>query len=405
VSMTSRRLGEAVHYLRGITFKPEEKVDPNASDAVVCMRTKNVQDILDATDLIAVPSSLVRRDDLYLREGDILLSSANSWNLVGKVCRVPKLNYRATAGGFISVVRPRPGVDSRYLYHWLASPPVQERIRACSRQTTNISNLSVSQFEQLQIPLPMPEEQRRIADILDKADTIRRKRKQAIAFTEELLRSAFLDMFGDPVTNPKGWSIASVADLCETKQYGTAEKANSEGRGIPVLRMNNLTYAGEVDITDLKWVELSTLDAAKLDLREGDVLFNRVNSLELVGKTAAWHGGDGFTFAGYLIRLRMLPEVATGDYIAAAMNMPSMKKRLMAMAKPSINMANISGSDLTRLILPVPPLPLQKRYDTLSSRVRRLRVHYSGASDCAGDLFSSLVAHAFSGSVDQEAAC
>src|SRR5688572_24935316 len=104
------------------------------------MRTKNVQDILDESDLIAVPSSLVKREELYLQEGDILLSSANSWNLVGKVCRVPKLRYRATAGGFISVVRPRQGLDSRYLYHWLASPVVQEKVRSCSRQTTNISN-------------------------------------------------------------------------------------------------------------------------------------------------------------------------------------------------------------------------------------------------------------------------
>lgn len=399
MSNAEQPLGEVIQYLRGITFKPEEKVEPTADDAVVCMRTKNVQDILDESDLIAVPSSLVRRDELYLRAGDILLSSANSWNLVGKVCRVPQLRYRATAGGFISVVRPRSTVDSRYLYHWLASPDVQERIRGCARQTTNISNLSVPQFEQLRIRVPPLAEQRRIADILDKADAIRRKRKEAIALTEELLRSAFLEMFGDPVTNPKSWPVRSVDDLCETKQYGTAEKANEARDGLPVLRMNNLTYSGEIDLTDLKWVPLGEKERVKLDLRDGDVLFNRVNSLELVGKTAVWHHGDGYTFAGYLIRLRF-GDAAVGDYVSAAMNMPSMKRALMGIAKPSINMANISGSDLARLNVPVPPMIIQRRYRDFRRRVYDWRGDLNQHAFEAADLFNSLVARAFSGPLE-----
>jgi type I restriction enzyme, S subunit len=255
--------------------------------------------------------------------------------------------------------------------------------------------LTFAQIAAFQVPLPSLAEQRRIVDILDKADAIRQKRQESIAATEELLRSAYLDMFGDPVTNPKGWPLRSVTELCENKQYGTAEKAHTEKRGLPVLRMNNITYSGEVDVSDLKWVELSTRDAEKLNLKDGDILFNRVNSHELVGKTAVWHGCEGFTFAGYLIRLRIRADMATGDYVAAAMNMPSMKRRLMAMAKPSINMANISGSDLDRLPIPTPPVPVQRKYGILRETVIRLRNRYSAYAVEDETLFDSLVASSF----------
>jgi type I restriction enzyme S subunit len=289
-------------------------------------------------------------------------------------------------------------IEPRYLERFLRSPVALRYYSWKLRGTTaRRRTLPDDVFLMLEVPRPSLAEQRRIADVLDKADAIRRKRKEAIALTDELLRSTFLEMFGDPVSNPKSWDVMSVSDVCESKQYGTAEKANSDRRGLPVLRMNNLTYSGDIDTESLKWVELPARESAKLDLRDGDVLFNRVNSHELVGKTAAWHGGDGYTFAGYLIRLRMKPRLATGDYVAAAMNMPSMKRRLAAMAKPSINMANISGSDLDRLHIPVPPLVNQRRFDTARRRIDELRTRYKVSINLNNHLFDSLVARAFSG--------
>ena len=116
MSMLSSPLGDVAQFIRGIAFKPDDKIDVEMPGAVVCMRTKNVQENLDQDDLIAVPDSFVRRKEQYLREGDILVSTANSWELVGKGCWVPKLKYRATAGGFISILRSNiEKVDSRYL--------------------------------------------------------------------------------------------------------------------------------------------------------------------------------------------------------------------------------------------------------------------------------------------------
>ena len=140
--MSAVRLGDHAKLVRGITFKPVDKCDPRDEGAVVCMRTKNVQETLDASDLIAVPSSLVRNPEKMLSAGDILVSSANSWNLVGKCCRVPRLQYPSTAGGFISILRRKTEeLESSYLYRWFSSDVVQRKLRSFSNQTTNISNL------------------------------------------------------------------------------------------------------------------------------------------------------------------------------------------------------------------------------------------------------------------------
>lgn len=224
--MNMMTVADASDFIRGITFKPHELIDASDPDAVVCMRTKNIQADLDQRDLIAVPSRLVRQEQKLLRAGDILISSANSWELVGKCSFVPELPYRATAGGFIAIVRPKSKTHPRFLYHWLNSPKTQHVIRHMGRQTTNISNLDVNRFKEIELPAFDFEEQRRIAEILDKADVIRRKREQALTLADDFLRSVFLEMFGDPVTNPFGLSQRSLGSCSRFTSGATPSKAN-----------------------------------------------------------------------------------------------------------------------------------------------------------------------------------
>ena len=98
-------LGEVADFIRGINFKPDDVVSLDTPGSVACMRTKNVQTEIDLSDVWAVAEAFVRREEQMLQCGDILVSSANSWNLVGKCCWIPQLPYRASFGGFISVLR------------------------------------------------------------------------------------------------------------------------------------------------------------------------------------------------------------------------------------------------------------------------------------------------------------
>jgi type I restriction enzyme, S subunit len=207
-------LGDIAEFIRGITFKPDDVVVSGTSGSVRCMRTKNVQAEIDLSDVWSVDSRFVKRANQYLQAGDLLVSSANSWNLVGKCCWVPEEASGSTFGGFISALRPnRERVDPRYLYHWFSSDRIQTTVRSFGRQTTNISNLDFTRCLAISIPLPSLDLQQQIAQVLDSVDALRAKRHKAIALLDDLVQSIFLDMFGDPVSNFKGWPMVRLTKL------------------------------------------------------------------------------------------------------------------------------------------------------------------------------------------------
>ncbi len=192
-------LGDVAEFVRGINFKPDDVVRPGTPGSVACMRTKNVQSELDLSDVWSVGEQFVRRKDQFLQAGDVLVSSANSWNLVGKCCWIPELPGRASFGGFVSVLRPhRTKVEPRFLYRWFASDRIQTTLRSFGQQTTNISNLNIDRCLKLPLPLPPLAEQRRIAEVLDRAESLRAKRRAALAQLDSLTQFLFLDLFGDP---------------------------------------------------------------------------------------------------------------------------------------------------------------------------------------------------------------
>ncbi|MEY8238883.1 MAG: restriction endonuclease subunit S [Cycloclasticus sp.] len=204
-------LDSILTFHRGITFKPEDKVEVGSENSVVCYRTKNIQKELDESDLLAVPSGFVKRDELYVKKGDILISTANSWELVGKCVRIDEPQYTSTIGGFISLLRPNAKlINPDYLYRFVSMAQTQHTIRHLGKQTTNISNLDRIRFLKIKIPLPPLETQKQIAAVLEKADQLRKDCQQMEQELNSLAQSVFIDMFGDPVTNPKGWEVKSI---------------------------------------------------------------------------------------------------------------------------------------------------------------------------------------------------
>lgn len=182
------RLGDLAHFVRGVTFKPDAKVEVGSEGSIVCFRTTNVQVKLNQDDLIAVPRNVVKRAEQFIGATDILVSSANSWNLVGKACWVPQLTYQATLGGFISALRVHsPQLDPRYLFYWFTSSKIQETVRSFGRQTTNISNLDFARTLDLEIPLPPPLIQQRIVTVLDELDGLQEKHAKAIVELARLM--------------------------------------------------------------------------------------------------------------------------------------------------------------------------------------------------------------------------
>ena len=151
----------------------------------------------------------------------------------------------------------------------------------------------------------------------------------------------------------------ALGSLAELVQYGTSEKANTVQKGSVVLRMNNVKD-GEFDFTDLKHIELDEREVRKLELRDGDLLINRTNSKELVGKAAVFHEPMRCVFASYLIRMRLATKVADPDFVVAIVNGPIGRQQVDAMSRQILGQANINSEELRSLLIPLPPLAEQR---------------------------------------------
>jgi type I restriction enzyme S subunit len=247
------------------------------------------------------------------------------------------------------------------------------------------------------IPLPPIEEQYRIATILDKAELLRAKRRTSLTVLHSLTQAMFVDLFGDPVTNPRGWRLGYIGDLLDSATYGTSRKAGPEG-GLPVLRMGNVTVTGEIEIEDLKFVDLPPTDIDKHTVRRGDILFNRTNSADLVGKAAVYRFDDVMAYAGYLVRLRCSADTSP-EYLGAFLNLPSTKRIFRAMCKSIIGMANINARELQGVPVPIPPSELQHTFETRISKVRSVAARLAVDRTDLDALFGSLRHRAFSGAL------
>jgi type I restriction enzyme S subunit len=285
---------------------------------------------------------------------------------------------------------PGPEIESRYLYYFLRTVDFYRIASA-----TTVPALRKSELERIGVPLFALPEQRRIAEVLDRAEALRAKRRAALAQLDTLTQSIFLDLFGDPGTNPKEWPVGQIGDLLESASYGTSEKSGSAGQ-FPVLRMNNITRTGEMDLADLKFMDLPAAQHERYLVRVGDVLFNRTNSAELVGKTAIVLDPNPMAFAGYLVRLRV-DDRNDPEYLAAFLNTAYAKKMLRGMCRSIIGMANINATEIQKMRIPKPPLDRQRVFARCLGAVRVLRASHRASLAKLDALFASLQHRAFRG--------
>jgi type I restriction enzyme, S subunit len=172
-------LGDVSEVIRGITFPASAKEMEKTNSNVCCLRTTNIQREIDWSDVYFLPRSYVRREDQLVHAGDILMSMANSYELVGKVAVARSLPFETAFGAFLAAIRPRHGIHGQFLFHLLRTPRVQAELRMGSSQTVNIANISAKALAAIRVAIAPPYEQKRVADKLDsllaKIDTCRER--------------------------------------------------------------------------------------------------------------------------------------------------------------------------------------------------------------------------------------
>lgn len=190
----STTLGQEVEIIRGITFPASAKYREPAEQRIVCLRTTNVQDQVDWSDLLYVPESYVKNQDQYIRKNDILISMANSKDLVGKVSKVDRDDIRSTLGGFISAIRCREKILPEFLMLMLRTPMTREKIIDSSTQTTNIANISLGRLRPLEIKLPSLDVQREIVERVGHALNQCFELESTLAKHEEVSKATYKSM-------------------------------------------------------------------------------------------------------------------------------------------------------------------------------------------------------------------
>lgn len=294
-------------------------------------------------------------------------------------------------------LEPGREVDRDYLFHVLRRQHfVDEVTSLCAG--ANLPRISPKVLASLKIPLPSLAEQRRIAAILDKADALRTKRREATAKLDQLLQSVFLDMFGDPVSNPKGWpGNTTLGTLVSQMQYGPRfynEKYSLDG--IRIVRITDLSATGNLDFDAMPRMDVDTGVEEQFALQSGDLIFARTGAT--VGKVALIKESDPPSIAGaYFIRMRFDDSVLP-RYVFTALQAKSIQKLISVKSRQAAQQ-NFSGPGLRQLPMPVPPLELQSRFVCLAQRLDQQKRNLQENAEKQDALFASLQHRAFSGTL------
>jgi type I restriction enzyme S subunit len=392
----TKPLGGLCEFQRGLTYAKGDEADVSEN---IVLRATNIDlatNLLDFAELKYINNKIIVPDSKKVKRDSLMICTASgSKRHLGKVAYIDD-DYGYAFGGFMGMITPSTELVPKYLFHLMTSDAYKDFIGALS-DGANINNLKFNDLKTFQIPHPKLEEQQRIVGILDEAFA---DIATAIANAEKNLANAraLFESHLNAVIRSKKWKWATLGDLCDGVEYGSSAKSKNEGK-VPVLRMGNIQNG------QLNWESLVYTDdkeeIARYLLKHNDVLFNRTNSPELVGKTAIYKSEMPAIFAGYLIRIRRKENLLDGDFLNYFLNSPIAIDYGKTVVISSVNQANINGSKLKGYPIPAPSITEQKvivkELNGLSTETQRLESIYQQKLDALEELKKSLLHQAFSG--------
>ena len=356
------KLGEVCIQITDGSHNPPSGVEQSE---YLMLSSKNIDDdfiTLDSPRFLSHSDYIAENKRTTVSEGDLLMTIVGT---IGRVAIVPKELKGICLQRSVAVIKPNKEIiNNRYLMYQLQNMRsfLEKEARGVAQK-----GIYLKQVSQLDIKLPEIEQQKQIVKVLDKVSKLISLRKQQLAKLDELVKARFVEMFGTFPANPFRWSIGKIQDVVSDVRYGSSRPA-VEGGKYPYLRMNNITYSGELDLRDTKRIDIPDSELDKCTVRRGDVLFNRTNSKELVGKTCVYNRDELMVLAGFVIRVRVNERIRS-DVLSAFLNMDFSKRMLIGMCKTAIGQANINAKELQNIDLYIPPIELQDQFVTLKNKI------------------------------------
>lgn len=354
---------------------------------------------LDSPDGVVINTEeCLTEDGLEAIRGRIFPKGTLLFAIYGSIGKMAFAGTALATNQAILGINPKPGAQiySRFLYYWLLG---QGKKLSADGVGVTQKNLSAEYVRNLLFPSITLDEQRRIAAILDKADAIRRKRRKALAQADDVLRSAFLEMFGDPVSNPMGWPEVALEDVASINS-GLTKGRNLLGLDVvslPYMRVANV-QDGHLNLSDIKTIELAAEEVSRFLLQSGDILLTEGGDPDKLGRGAVWNGEiENCVHQNHIFRVTCDRAMACPDFVSAQIGSRRGKKYFLRSAKQTTGIATINKTQLRAFPLLLPPLQLQGKYKMIVKKVDAWKQNLATLTQESENLFASLSQRVFRG--------
>jgi type I restriction enzyme S subunit len=284
-------------------------------------------------------------------------------------------------------------LDPWYLYYLFRAKNLSD-----FASDSNPPSIRKTEVESWDIAVPPLDSQRRVVDQLSRAENIVRMRREAEQRAKEIIPALFLDMFGDPGTNPKGWRTTTLGEVvADGPQNGLYKHADTYGSGTPILRIDGF-YDGRVrPLAEWKRLRLDETEARRFRLTEGDIVINRVNSPEYLGKSAIIPVlEEPAVYESNMMRVSMRREHANPEFVIAYLQTAFARSALIKNAKHAINQSSINQGDVKSVLMYLPPISEQNVFRARAADGRSLEYQQGRATEQAKQTFQALLAGVFS---------
>ncbi|MFO1294727.1 MAG: restriction endonuclease subunit S [Rubrivivax sp.] len=330
--------------------------------------------------------------------GDVLFAKIAPCMENGKAALANRL---AGGRGFGStefhVLRAGDLVLPEWLYYFVRREPFRQDAKRNFTGTAGQQRVPASFLQDALVPVPPLDEQRRIVDLLARAEGIVRLRREARRKAAELIPAIFLDMFGDPVTDPDAWPRAPLSAVAEVIS-GVAKGrrlAADEAVELPYMRVANVKD-GYLDLADVKTIEIKRSEVEKLLIRPGDLLMTEGGDPDKLGRAALWAGEiEACVHQNHVFKVRSDCARLSPVYLRALAGSAYGKAYFLSVAKKTTGIASINKTQLSAFPVPLPPMPLQHAFEQRVQSAESILIQQAQALAKATAAFDALLARAF----------
>ena len=365
------RLGDLCEILNGYAFKSQNYTE----GGVRIIRISNVQKgYIEDNTPVFYPKDDINAKKYKLYEGDLLLSLTGN---VGRVGVLEKKFLPAALNQRVACLRIKDPqiLDERYLFNCLNSDLFEEKCILSSKGVAQ-KNMSTEWLKNYDIPLPSLAIQRKIAMELNKVSALVATYHRQLDLCEDMVKSRFIEMFGDPVKNTMRWEVVTFSEIFRMIKSGLSRKLSDDDIGLPMIRSKNIVK-GVLDPSDLKYWHINDPQGADTNeyiLDDGDILVNFINSSSQIGKGCIFHDiGRPCIYTTNCFRIKLKSD-CNEIYFNSYMMTEGYYRQIQSIIQPAVNQASFTTKNYLQLKIPLPPLSLQNQFEDFVAQVDKSKL-------------------------------